>query len=187
MIPTNEQIASLSGKDLVNAYNELATVAQRTHVTRFATRSDGVRRTTNLAEAVRERQDNLVSVGTEPFSRPSFYSNEAASAAHNPTDALLDEPDAPNAAAPTSNVVPLVRKTTERVKRLGAPVTALKTTAQPKTAKASRVSVASRCRELLATHTNEEIFAILQAEFGVDEKKRGYPGWYRADAKRKGK
>jgi len=180
---TNEQIANLSGKDLVNAYNELADVAQKTHVTRFATRVDGVRRTTNLAEVVRgiavHGGENIVSVGAEPFSRPievrtSPAPAEAAQLLTNPTDALLEEP---------TNVVQF--QAPKKTKKTA--VTALRTTAQPKAAKAPRVSVASRCRELFATHTNEEIFAILQAELGLGEDKRWYPAWYRADAKRKGK
>jgi hypothetical protein len=127
MIPTNEQIASLSGKDLVDAYNKLATAAQRTHVSRFATRSDGVRRTTNLAEAVRE-QAVVADAAPVSFSQPSFYSDEAAAAAHNPTDAILEE-----AATPVSNVVQLPPRT-QVVKRAKekTTVTALKSTAQRK-------------------------------------------------------
>ena len=152
MIPTNEQISALSGKDLVDAYNELAAVAQKTPVTRFATRVDGVRRTANLAEVVRG-----TATRADPTPAPVVSAIEAATgplngAAVNPTDALADEPaPAPKPAAPKAR------------------------------------SIASRCRELFATHDNAQIFAVLQEEFGLGDDRRWYPGWYRADARRKGK
>lgn len=34
--------------------------------------------------------------------------------------------------------------------------------------------------------TNSEIWAILKEEFSLDDTKKGYPAWYRADAKRRG-
>lgn len=172
MIPTNEQISALSGKDLVDAYNELAAVAQKTPVTRFATRVDGVRRTANLAEVVRG-----TATRADPTPAPVVSAIEAATgplngAAVNPTDALADEPaPAPKPAAPKA--------------KPAKPAAPKAKAAEPAAPKAR--SIASRCRELFATHDNAQIFAVLQEEFGLGDDRRWYPGWYRADARRKGK
>jgi len=53
--------------------------------------------------------------------------------------------------------------------------------------KAPRVSVSSVARELiLAGKSNTEVFAALQKQFKLDDKKKSYPAWYRADMTRKG-
>lgn len=51
----------------------------------------------------------------------------------------------------------------------------------------SKPTVAGRCQELvLAGKTNAEIWALVQAEFDLDDSKKSYPGWYRNHMKRKG-
>jgi hypothetical protein len=59
---------------------------------------------------------------------------------------------------------------------------ALKKAAPPK-ATSSKVTVASRCRELiLAGKDNEEILKIMK----FPAEKKHYPGWYRNEMRRKG-
>ena len=59
--------------------------------------------------------------------------------------------------------------------------------AEPKPAKEPRVTVSSRARDLIRDgQTNEEVWAVLQAEFNLDDSKKHYPGWYRAAMARAG-
>jgi len=39
---------------------------------------------------------------------------------------------------------------------------------------------------VLAGNDNAEIWSVLQKRFGLDDKKRGYPAWYRNELRRKG-
>lgn len=58
--------------------------------------------------------------------------------------------------------------------------------AQPQ-ATSSKVTVASRCRELiLAGKDNEEIFKIVKKQFDMPDTKKSWPGWYRNEMRRKG-
>lgn len=58
-----------------------------------------------------------------------------------------------------------------------------KTKAAPK-AKEPRVTVASTARDMVrAGKTNEEIWAVLQKDFGLDDSKKHYPAWYRNQVK----
>jgi len=51
-----------------------------------------------------------------------------------------------------------------------------------------RVSVASTARELIAAgKTNDEVWVMLKRQFNLDDSKKGYPGWYRADMVRRAK
>jgi hypothetical protein len=66
----------------------------------------------------------------------------------------------------------------------GAAAKPAKAVKQPKEKK---VNVSSRARELIHHgKTNEEVWAVLQAEFNLDGKKKHYPGWYRAAMTRAG-
>jgi hypothetical protein len=38
----------------------------------------------------------------------------------------------------------------------------------------------------MAGKTNEEVWNVIKAQFNLDDKKKGYPAWYRANLKRKG-
>lgn len=55
--------------------------------------------------------------------------------------------------------------------------------------KKSRVSVSSRIRELIleGVLTDDKIFAKVQKEFDLDDKKRSYIAWNRSDLRRKGR
>lgn len=63
--------------------------------------------------------------------------------------------------------------------------------APKKTAKASAdkmPSISAVCRELiLAGKTNKEVWDIVQPQFQLSDKKRGYPAWYRTELKNAGK
>lgn len=55
----------------------------------------------------------------------------------------------------------------------------------PKTPK--RTGISQTARDLiLAGKTNVEVWALLQAQFGLDDSKKHYPTWYRSELKRKG-
>lgn len=48
-------------------------------------------------------------------------------------------------------------------------------------------TVSSVAREMIiAGSTNAEIWSVLQAEFGLDDKKKGYPSWYRSQCRQNG-
>lgn len=56
---------------------------------------------------------------------------------------------------------------------------------EPKPAK--RTGISQTARDLiLAGKTNMEVWALLQAQFGLDDSKKHYPTWYRSELKRKG-
>lgn len=56
---------------------------------------------------------------------------------------------------------------------------------KPKRVKGKTVSSVAR-EMILAGATNKEVWEELQRLFGLDDKKRGYPAWYRSDLRRKG-
>lgn len=52
---------------------------------------------------------------------------------------------------------------------------------------AKRVGISQTARDLiLAGKTNAEVWAVLQAQFKLDDGKKHYPTWYRSELKRKG-
>lgn len=52
---------------------------------------------------------------------------------------------------------------------------------------AKRVGISQTARDLiLAGKTNAEVWAVLQAQFKLDDSKKHYPTWYRSELKRKG-
>lgn len=52
---------------------------------------------------------------------------------------------------------------------------------------AKRTGISQTARDLiLAGKTNVEVWALLQAQFGLDDSKKHYPTWYRSELKRKG-
>lgn len=56
-----------------------------------------------------------------------------------------------------------------------------------KTGQPKRGSISHVARELiLSGKTNLEVWVLLKETFGLDESKRHYPTWYRAELKRKG-
>jgi hypothetical protein len=95
MIPSDTEISTLNGKELVNQYNALAHELGSAQVARFATRVDGVRRTCSLAARLREVSVDPTSVpepATEPdVSTPYVVPTEpAASIPHvEPTGEVL--------------------------------------------------------------------------------------------------
>lgn len=51
-----------------------------------------------------------------------------------------------------------------------------------------RQSVSARCCELiLEGKDNKEVWEVIKKEFGLDDKKRGYPAWNRSKLRREGK
>lgn len=53
--------------------------------------------------------------------------------------------------------------------------------------KPAKRTVTSVVREMIfGGLTNAEIWAAIKEEFKLDDKKKSYPAWYRADAKRRG-
>lgn len=51
--------------------------------------------------------------------------------------------------------------------------------------KEPRVTVASRCRELIKSgKDNQEVWDVVAKEFKLDDSKRHYPSWYRSQMKR---
>lgn len=51
-----------------------------------------------------------------------------------------------------------------------------------------RPSISARCVELImAKKTNDEVWATVKVEFGLDDSKKHYPGWNRAMLKRTGR
>lgn len=59
---------------------------------------------------------------------------------------------------------------------------------EPKQARAERVNTCSAVARALirAGKTNAEVWAIIKVQFNLDDKKRGYPAWYRADLRKQG-
>lgn len=58
---------------------------------------------------------------------------------------------------------------------------------RPVAVKSATRSVSSVARALLAAgKTNEQVWAVIKAEFKLDDGKKGYPAWYRAEMLRKG-
>lgn len=53
--------------------------------------------------------------------------------------------------------------------------------------KAKKVGISATARELiLAGKTNQEVWAVLQTQFNLDDSKKHYPTWYRCEMKRNG-
>jgi hypothetical protein len=42
------------------------------------------------------------------------------------------------------------------------------------------------CRLILEGKTNDEVWKVLKEQFNLDDKKKYYPGWHRANLKRRG-
>lgn len=63
-----------------------------------------------------------------------------------------------------------------------------KSVAKTKAPREQRVTVASRFQELIMKggKTDQAIFDIVKDEFGLDDKKRSYVGWYRNYLRKKG-
>lgn len=62
-----------------------------------------------------------------------------------------------------------------------------KTEKPAKAAKEPKHTVSSVARDLIvAGKTNAEVWEVISKEFNLDDGKKGYPAWYRADCKRKG-
>lgn len=62
---------------------------------------------------------------------------------------------------------------------------------EPKVAEPTKVTedmtVSDVARTLiLEGKTNKEVWAVIQAQFGLDDSKKSYPSWYRCELKRKG-
>lgn len=77
--------------------------------------------------------------------------------------------------------------------RVGAAAAHLQSLLEPKPAPAKepkpakRTGISQTARDLiLAGKTNVEVWALLQAQFGLDDGKKHYPTWYRSELKRKG-
>lgn len=59
--------------------------------------------------------------------------------------------------------------------------------AKPKDRKAEGETVSDVARRLIREgKTNAEVWAIIQPQFSLNDKKRGYPAWYRCQLRRKG-
>lgn len=58
---------------------------------------------------------------------------------------------------------------------------------QPTAKREAACTVSSVARDLIvAGKTNAEVWEVISKEFNLDDGKKGYPAWYRADCKRKG-
>jgi hypothetical protein len=80
-------------------------------------------------------------------------------------------------------------KTAKGAKAAAAPDKTAKAPKAPKGDGAPRDSAASMFQSLLleGKHTDDQIFQKVAAKFGLDEKKRGYVGWYRNYMRKQGK
>lgn len=67
------------------------------------------------------------------------------------------------------------------------PTPELPKTTEPKAPKVRKVTCTSVSEELImAGKTNAEVWAVIQPQFNLDDKKKGYPAWYRMNLARKG-
>jgi hypothetical protein len=78
MIPSDTEISTLNGKELVNQYNALAHEFGSAQVARFATRVDGVRRTCSLAARLREREVSVATPYVVPLNKVTEPATEPA-------------------------------------------------------------------------------------------------------------
>jgi hypothetical protein len=193
-LPTNEELARLPGSSLLAEHNRLADLLGKTATRRFPTHADGVRRTAQLAaqiradlarraEVARLAQPVAPPVPPPPTIVPATKPNGAGPSLATLGARSAKADDAEHAAGPAIDV----GKKARRAAKAAVTTSKAPKAAAPKTPTVRAPSVSSRCRELLATHDNADIFAILQKEFGVGDNKKGYPGWYRADAARRAK
>lgn len=183
-LPTDAELAALTGPALLALHNELAARCGKVATKRFPTRTDGVRRTAAMAKQLRELIPDRTVAATVVHNEPV-----------NPTDVMLDEPPADAALRAVAGggalrVVKDLKAARKQAISAGAAaqvktqIDIQKTISARVNAKA-KTSVAQRCRELCPAHDNAAVFAILQAEFGLDDGKKWYPAWYRRHEARK--
>lgn len=188
-------------KQLLDQYNLLAANVGKPKVTRFASRHDGEKR---LADLLKKSYPDDVDGPTpdeadHPQGPPEgdLPDNEA------PADAPADEEQVLGRADPRPTrsqmaVDRLVAKLRSEgadvqiivIKGVNVPVNrrARRPTRARAQAATGRPSMAQRAEEMLLNGaTNEELWEVFRTEYGLDDTKRSYPGWYRNSLKRQGK
>jgi hypothetical protein len=176
-IPTTEQVELMTSSQLVANFNGLAASAQVKPVKKFETRQIGIKRLTQVVELLKSQ---VAQAGAERKANGLVAHGE-----------FLRSVDATEASAVQNGTPVAVKTAKEKVQEIAEkagvkPAKAAK--AAPAEPAAPKVTVASRCRELvLEGKTNQEIWAIVQPEFDLPAEKKSYPGWYRAQLKREGK
>jgi hypothetical protein len=162
-LPTTEQIELMSGKDLVITYNHFASTAGQNPVKKFETRDKGIKRLTAVADALRAK--GLTAPSEETVFPLIVKAPEVTEDGAATTGATTDQP------AP--EVVPATPKNTKKVKEV---------------APGTMPPLAVRLRDLInrrPVFNNAEIWAIVKAEYSLDDNKRGYvAGQRRAMAKK---
>lgn len=188
-------------KQLLDQYNLLAANVGKPKVTRFASRHEGERRLADLLK--RSYPDDVEAPPAEEY-QPGGPPEEPLTGDEAPTDAApVDEEQVLGRADPRPTRSQLaVNKLVAKLRAEGADVQVIvikgvsvpvnrrarrpiRQRAQPATGKPS---MAQRAEELLLNGaTNEELWEVFQSEYGLDDTKKSYPGWYRNSLKRQGK
>lgn len=70
-------------------------------------------------------------------------------------------------------------------RRLAMAANAAAETKQPRAERVNTCSAVARAL-IRAGKTNAEVWAAIKTQFNLDDKKRGYPAWYRADLRKQG-
>lgn len=80
-----------------------------------------------------------------------------------------------------------LKKAAEKPAKAEKPTASKKAAKTEKPTKETKRTVSSVARDLIvAGKTNAEVWEVISKEFNLDDGKKGYPAWYRADCKRKG-
>lgn len=78
-------------------------------------------------------------------------------------------------------------KAARHLEQLKEQAAGVKPAKAPKQPKEPKITVSSRARDLIRNgKTNDEVWAVIQSEFNLDDGKKHYPGWYRAAMVRSG-
>lgn len=89
----------------------------------------------------------------------------------------------------TTRKAPAKKSTAKKPAAKSTKKPAAKKSTKKSPAKAKKPSASQMFQQLIMEQklTDDEIFAAVQKQFGLDDKKRNYVGWYRAYLKREGK
>ncbi len=155
-LPSTAAIASMAHPDLIATYNAFASTNGQNPVRRFATRSDGVKRLTALADALRAK-------GITEASAPTEF----------PVIAKAKDVPAPKSPKAKAQAKPVKPTPSPKAK----PAT-VKASAKPQPTKiviGQRGTLGARLRELINDGLdNAAIWAIVQPEYDLEDNKRGY-------------
>lgn len=159
---TAADVAAMTGPALVYAYNVLNSAVP---VKRFATPADGRKR---LLASIAKVRGAAPKVGIDGIIEKQSRGTLEKTAEGRYKE--LKKSDALNA---------------KRLAALNGEKAASKTAAAKKAG--GKATIAGRCRELLAAgKSNETIWPVIKAEFGLPESKNTYPAYYRRKEAAKG-